>query len=201
MMKCLCFVVGIFCRVLFLLISYCVFQGLFSHVDDCLSENVTFRVDIRWKLQPRTSQKLINDGNNYAFILLMILLRKYDYFVPCHAQAPEAWKVIWQCFIRKYWFCKFQFSMPLLSGLFCHYSYLEIYNERVKDLLRPSLYKAKEKFTLKVREHPKEGPYVQGESESGPESDNQGVKKPSQDYRLKVELKIRQRSSDSWAQH
>lgn len=61
-------------------------EGLFSHVDDCLSENVTFRVDI---------------------------------------------------------------------------SYLEIYNERVKDLLRPSLYKAKEKFTLKVREHPKEGPYVQ----------------------------------------
>ena len=28
-------------------ISFCVFQGLFSHVDDCLSENVTFRVDIR----------------------------------------------------------------------------------------------------------------------------------------------------------
>ncbi|XP_056022317.1 uncharacterized protein LOC125649680 isoform X7 [Ostrea edulis] len=61
-------------------------EGLFSHVDDCLSENVTFRVDI---------------------------------------------------------------------------SYLEIYNERVKDLLRPSLSKSKEKFTLKVREHPKEGPYVQ----------------------------------------
>lgn len=112
--------------------------------------------------------KIINDGNNYAFILLMILLRKDGYFVPCHSQALEAWKVIWQCFIGKYWFCKFQFSMPLLSGLFCHYSYLEIYNERVKDLLRPSLYKAKEKFTLKVREHPKEGPYVQGESESGP---------------------------------
>lgn len=44
----------------------------------------------------------------------------------------------------------------------CYYSYLEIYNERVKDLLRPSLSKSKEKFTLKVREHPKEGPYVQG---------------------------------------
>lgn len=87
--------------------------------------------------------------------------------------------------------------MPLLSGLFCHYSYLEIYNERVKDLLRPSLYKAKEKFTLKVREHPKEGPYVQGESESGPASDNQGITKLLLADRLKLELKCRQWSSDS----
>ncbi|XP_068717319.1 kinesin-like protein KIF16B [Montipora capricornis] len=38
-------------------------------------------------------------------------------------------------------------------------SYLEIYNEKVGDLLRPA--KGKEKFNLKVREHPKEGPYVQ----------------------------------------
>lgn len=34
--------------------------------------------------------KIINDGNNYAFILLMILLRKDVYFVPCHSQALEA---------------------------------------------------------------------------------------------------------------
>lgn len=39
-------------------------------------------------------------------------------------------------------------------------SYLEIYNERVGDLLRPA--KGREKYNLKVREHPKEGPYVQG---------------------------------------
>jgi len=38
-------------------------------------------------------------------------------------------------------------------------SYLEIYNEKVGDLLRPA--KGKEKYNLKVREHPKEGPYVQ----------------------------------------
>ncbi|XP_046847868.1 kinesin-like protein KIF16B [Xenia sp. Carnegie-2017] len=38
-------------------------------------------------------------------------------------------------------------------------SYLEIYNEKVRDLLRPS--KGKEQYNLKVREHPKEGPYVQ----------------------------------------
>ncbi|XP_062569884.1 LOW QUALITY PROTEIN: uncharacterized protein LOC134231950 [Saccostrea cucullata] len=74
-------------------------EGLFSHVDDCLSENVTFRVDI---------------------------------------------------------------------------SYLEIYNERVKDLLRPGLLKPKEKFTLKVREHPKEGPYVQDLS-SHPVKDNSEI--------------------------
>lgn len=35
-------------------------------------------------------------------------------------------------------------------------SYLEIYNETVKDLLRSS-----SAFNLKVREHPKQGPYVQ----------------------------------------
>ena len=36
-------------------------------------------------------------------------------------------------------------------------SYLEIYNERVKDLLGP----ANAEHKLKVREHPKDGPYVQ----------------------------------------
>ncbi|XP_053317275.1 kinesin-like protein KIF16B [Spea bombifrons] len=37
-------------------------------------------------------------------------------------------------------------------------SYLEIYNERVRDLLRR---KSSKTFNLKVREHPKEGPYVE----------------------------------------
>ncbi|XP_064603276.1 uncharacterized protein LOC135468784 [Liolophura sinensis] len=37
-------------------------------------------------------------------------------------------------------------------------SYLEIYNERVRDMLNC---KDNERYTLKVREHPKEGPYVQ----------------------------------------
>ncbi|CAD5122012.1 DgyrCDS10466 [Dimorphilus gyrociliatus] len=35
-------------------------------------------------------------------------------------------------------------------------SYLEIYNEKVRDLLKP-----KSQHSLKVREHPKQGPYVQ----------------------------------------
>ena len=38
-------------------------------------------------------------------------------------------------------------------------SYLEIYNERVRDLLRDE---AQQQLNLKVREHPKLGPYVQG---------------------------------------
>uniref|UniRef100_T2M7P5 Kinesin-like protein KIF16B n=1 Tax=Hydra vulgaris TaxID=6087 RepID=T2M7P5_HYDVU len=38
-------------------------------------------------------------------------------------------------------------------------SYLEIYNEHVRDLLRPTT--KKDDFNLKVREHPKDGPYVQ----------------------------------------
>ncbi|XP_014777436.1 uncharacterized protein LOC106874278 isoform X1 [Octopus bimaculoides] len=40
-------------------------------------------------------------------------------------------------------------------------SYLEIYNERVRDLLQAPPVKQSEKYTLKVREHPKDGPYVQ----------------------------------------
>jgi len=36
---------------------------------------------------------------------------------------------------------------------------LEIYNERVRDLLRDP---SQPQLNLRVREHPKEGPYVQG---------------------------------------
>lgn len=46
--------------------------------------------------------------------------------------------------------------------LFKIFSYLEIYNERVRDLLRR---KSSKTFNLRVREHPKEGPYVEGKSE------------------------------------
>lgn len=45
----------------------------------------------------------------------------------------------------------------------CYYfSYLEIYNEQVRDLLRSQTTSSKVRHTLRVREHPKEGPYVQG---------------------------------------
>lgn len=40
-------------------------------------------------------------------------------------------------------------------------SFLEIYQERVRDLLRPPV-KGRPVHSLRVREHPKEGPYVQG---------------------------------------
>ncbi|KAK3094106.1 hypothetical protein FSP39_024188, partial [Pinctada imbricata] len=53
-------------------------------------------------------------------------------------------------------------------------SYFEIYNERVRDLLRPGLTRGNENYTLKVREHPKEGPYVQDLS-SHCVKDNQGI--------------------------
>lgn len=43
-------------------------------------------------------------------------------------------------------------------------SYFEIYNERVRDLLQPDLLKNNENYSLKIREHPKEGPYVKGET-------------------------------------
>lgn len=45
---------------------------------------------------------------------------------------------------------------------FLHFSsFLEIYNERVRDLLKQSV--QKKSYTLRVREHPEMGPYVQGE--------------------------------------
>ena len=44
--------------------------------------------------------------------------------------------------------------------LLFNFSYIEIYNERVRDLLRASPKKG-DVYNLKVREHPKEGPYVQ----------------------------------------
>ena len=46
--------------------------------------------------------------------------------------------------------------------LFVLCSYLEIYNEHVRDLLRPQKLKKLPQQKLKVREHPKEGPYVEG---------------------------------------
>lgn len=62
------------------------------------------------------------------------------------------------------------------SPLVLSFSYLEIYNERVRDLLRR---KSTQTYNLRVREHPKDGPYVEGETdcrarsqdEAGPESD------------------------------
>ena len=47
--------------------------------------------------------------------------------------------------------------MTYLSTSTC--SYLEIYNEKVRDLLKTK----KQQHTLRVREHPKDGPYVEGE--------------------------------------
>ena len=45
---------------------------------------------------------------------------------------------------------------------YCCCSYLEIYNENARDLLRPQKLKKLPQQNLKVREHPKEGPYVEG---------------------------------------
>lgn len=58
-------------------------------------------------------------------------------------------------------------------------SFLEIYNERVRDLLRPPM-KGRPVHSLKVREHPKEGPYVQGK---GPLKDSRLSEPPAQNER------------------
>ncbi len=53
------------------------------------------------------------------------------------------------------------------------HSYLEIYNERVRDLLRRKMAKT---YNLRVREHPKEGPYVEGKSLTSNISANQYIR-------------------------
>ncbi|KAM5340990.1 stAR-related lipid transfer protein 9 [Glossophaga mutica] len=52
---------------------------------------------------------------------------------------------------------------PLSSSCRIKVSFLEIYNERVRDLLKQS--DQKKSYTLRVREHPEMGPYVQGLSQ------------------------------------
>uniref|UniRef100_A0A8D0Z4U7 StAR-related lipid transfer protein 9 n=1 Tax=Sus scrofa TaxID=9823 RepID=A0A8D0Z4U7_PIG len=52
---------------------------------------------------------------------------------------------------------------PLPSSCRIKVSFLEIYNERVRDLLKQS--DQKKSYTLRVREHPEMGPYVQGLSQ------------------------------------
>lgn len=39
---------------------------------------------------------------------------------------------------------------------------MEIYNEKVRDLLRAQPPAGKVQHSLRVREHPKDGPYVEG---------------------------------------
>lgn len=57
----------------------------------------------------------------------------------------------------------FFFKLCIFNILFFFlFSFLEIYNERVRDLLKQS--DRKKPYTLRVREHPETGPYVQGES-------------------------------------
>lgn len=58
--------------------------------------------------------------------------------------------------------CKEIISFPSLSFS----SFLEIYNERVRDLLRGT--DQKKPAALRVREHPEKGPYVQGKSSVKP---------------------------------
>ncbi|XP_049637650.1 stAR-related lipid transfer protein 9 [Suncus etruscus] len=52
---------------------------------------------------------------------------------------------------------------PQRSSCRIKVSFLEIYNERVRDLLKQS--DPKKSYTLRVREHPEKGPYVQGLSQ------------------------------------
>ena len=53
---------------------------------------------------------------------------------------------------------------------------MEIYNEKVRDLLQPSLAKDHQLHSLRVREHPKEGPYVEGEGRGWKEGEESGGK-------------------------
>lgn len=56
-------------------------------------------------------------------------------------------------------FLGFKMKQDTLSFYPC--SFLEIYNERVRDLLGRG--EQKKRISLRVREHPEKGPYVEGE--------------------------------------
>ncbi|XP_048649400.1 stAR-related lipid transfer protein 9 isoform X3 [Marmota marmota marmota] len=60
-------------------------------------------------------------------------------------------------------FTKEEDSASLPSSCRIKISFLEIYNERVRDLLKQS--NQKKSYTLRVREHPEMGPYVEGLSQ------------------------------------
>uniref|UniRef100_A0A669PLW8 Kinesin-like protein n=1 Tax=Phasianus colchicus TaxID=9054 RepID=A0A669PLW8_PHACC len=69
---------------------------------------------------------------------------------------------ICECLNKCFLFFFFFFSIVCTEHyIFC--SFLEIYNERVRDLLKQSDHK--KPYTLRVREHPETGPYVQGLSQ------------------------------------
>lgn len=55
----------------------------------------------------------------------------------------------------------FGFKMKRDTLSFYPRSFLEIYNERVRDLLSRGA--QKKRVSLRVREHPEKGPYVEGE--------------------------------------
>ena len=71
-----------------------------------------------------------------------------DYFIVVHTQsATYAWYSY--------------YGHVVTMAMLLHYSYMEIYNEKVRDLLRPQPV-GKVQHSLRVREHPKDGPYVEG---------------------------------------
>ncbi|XP_053404539.1 uncharacterized protein LOC123566392 isoform X3 [Mercenaria mercenaria] len=80
-------------------------------------------------------------------------------------------------------------------------SYFEIYNERVRDLLQPQLLKLNENYSLKIREHPKEGPYVKDLSwhRVRNNEDIQGLLDKGNEYRVTAETYMHGHSSRSHA--
>ena len=57
--------------------------------------------------------------------------------------------------------CSLYLGLILLTFHLSCTSYMEIYNEKVRDLLAVSSTPSKAPHNLKIREHPKEGPYVE----------------------------------------
>ncbi|XP_052768247.1 kinesin-like protein KIF16B [Mya arenaria] len=80
-------------------------------------------------------------------------------------------------------------------------SYFEIYNERVRDLLQPDLLRQNENYSLKVREHPKEGPYVKGLSWHRVKNNEeiQALLEKGNEHRVTAETYMHDQSSRSHA--
>lgn len=112
-------------------VHYATDQGKKSLSKIPIAFAVFFLWNLTWNLNCKTNQNIVK-LSEWVFSIIVCLYALINHY------WTKSWLALFLCF-----------------------SYLEIYNERVRDLLRATPKKG-DAYNLKVREHPKEGPYVQG---------------------------------------
>lgn len=123
----------------------CVWQGLFgwmSREKVESGEKVSYKNEVRYV----TDRDLVMCTQKYVSLF-------YLFLVLSPLQPPSS-----PCYVP----CSFFLPPSPLPLPPPPPSYMEIYNEKVRDLLRPTPARDQQLHSLRVREHPKEGPYVEG---------------------------------------